>query len=198
VDHEVEDDVYVERAGRKDGEPVSLKKHGAAELGLDGEDGGVEALQMSGLEDSAVLFGEADEVVGFGEGGGEGLFDKEVEAGFEERGGYSMVLDGGDGDGGCVELEVGGEQGGDVGEDGDSVLGSGLGGPGGVGVDGGSEGDGLAGILQFTIDAEVVAAKGACAANSDAQDGIACYFEAPAAGFARSGSSPATALRQRP
>ena len=118
MDHEVEDDVYVERAGRKDGEPVSLKKHGAAELGLDGEDGGVEALQMSGLEDSAVLFGEADEVVGFGEGGGEGLFDKEVEAGFEERGGYSMVLDGGDGDGGCVELEVGGEQGGDVGKTG--------------------------------------------------------------------------------
>ena len=44
VNHEVEDDVDIERAGGKNGEPVRLKKHGAAQFGLDGKDGGIEAL----------------------------------------------------------------------------------------------------------------------------------------------------------
>ena len=176
---------------------MGFKEHGTAKLGFDGEDRWVEALEVAGLEDSAVLFGECDQVVGFGQRGGQGLFYEHVEAGFKQRRGYIVVVDGGDGDRGCVELEVGGEQGGDVGKDGDVVLGGGIGGAGGVGLDGSYQSYGLTGVLQLTVDAEVVAAKGARAAHGNAQDGVACYFEAPAAGFAVSEASPSTALRQR-
>ena len=85
VNHQVEDHVDIERARREDGEPVRLKKHGAAELGLDGKDGGVEALEMAGLQNALALFGAGDEVVGFRKAGGERLFDQQVEASIEQQ-----------------------------------------------------------------------------------------------------------------
>jgi len=171
---------------------VRLKEHGAAELGLDGENGGVEALEVAGLEDFFLFPCQGNEVVGFSEGGGKRLFDEQVEPGMEQRGGYRVVMDGGNGDGGGVETEVRGEQRGRVWKNGDGVSGSGVGGAGGVGLDGGDQGDSVIGDLQLTVDAKVVAAEGAGAGNGDTEDGLACYFAAPAAG-----SLPSTALRQR-
>ena len=47
--------------------------------------------------------GEGEDAVGFGEGGGEGLFDEDVEAGVEKLLGDRGVVDGGDADGRGVE-----------------------------------------------------------------------------------------------
>jgi len=188
VNHQVEDHIYIERAGREDGEPVGLEKHGAAELWLDGEDGGVEALKMAGLEDAAALFSASDQVVGFSESGGERLFDEQVDAGFEQGRGYGVVVDGGNGDGGGVEMEVGGEESFDRSEDGDCVLFGGVGGAGRVGLNCGGEGDTEAGRFQFAIDTKVIAAKSAGSGNGNAQNGRDCYGFAP---------FPSTALRQR-
>jgi len=80
VDHEVEDDVDVERAGGEDGKPVGLKEHGAAQFGLDGEHGGVEALEVAGLQNAAAFGGSPDEVVSFGKCRDQRLFDEKVEA----------------------------------------------------------------------------------------------------------------------
>jgi hypothetical protein len=52
---------------------VRLKEHGAAEFGLDGEHGRVEALKVTGLQDAAAFGGAGDEVVGLGEGGDQGF-----------------------------------------------------------------------------------------------------------------------------
>jgi hypothetical protein len=64
VNHEVEDDVYVERARREDGEAMTLKKHGAGDVRQDGGDGRVEALEVADLEDAMARGGES-EVKGF-------------------------------------------------------------------------------------------------------------------------------------
>jgi hypothetical protein len=47
--------------------------------------------------------GEVEDVVGLGEGGGEGFFDEDVEAGEQELLGDGGVVDGGDADGGGVD-----------------------------------------------------------------------------------------------
>ena len=52
--HEIEDDVDVERARGEDAEPVGLKEHGHVDIGMDGEDGGVEPLEMTDLKDALV------------------------------------------------------------------------------------------------------------------------------------------------
>ena len=54
VHHEIEDDVDVERARGEDAEPVGLEEHGHVDIGVDGEDGGVEALEMTDLKDALV------------------------------------------------------------------------------------------------------------------------------------------------
>jgi hypothetical protein len=78
---------------------VGLEEHGLVESVEGRGDGGVEAFEVTDGEDAVAVAGEGDEVVGFGEGGGEGFFDEDVEAGEEEL----------FGDGGMVEAAVMGE-----------------------------------------------------------------------------------------
>jgi hypothetical protein len=188
VNHKVENHIDIEGAGREDGEAVGLEKHGAAEFGLDSEDSGVEAFEVAGLEDAVAAVGAGDEVVGFSDGGGDRLFDQHVKAGIEQRGGNGMVMHGGDGDGGRVQFEIGGEQLIDGGEDGNSVFVRGVGGAGGVRLNGGDESDTEAGGFKLAIDAKMVAAKRAGSGNGHTEDGLAGYFAS---------SFPSTTLRQR-
>ena len=102
VDHEVEDDVDVEGARGEDAEAVALEEHGAVEMRAGGDDGGVEAFEVAGLDDAVVLRGEAQDGVGVFEACGEGLFNQEVDACCEEVGGGLGVVDGGNGYGGWL------------------------------------------------------------------------------------------------
>ena len=43
---------------------MSLKEHGAAQLRLNGENRGVEALQMAGLQDALAFVRSPDQIVG--------------------------------------------------------------------------------------------------------------------------------------
>jgi len=128
---------------------MRLKKHGTSQLRLHRQHGGVEALKMAGLQDAFFLagFDDAEEVVGFSEGGGERLFDEQVEARLKQRRGYRVVVNGGDGDGGGVDLEVGGKKLVDGGEDGDGVFRSGVGSAARVRLDCGDEGYAVTGCL---------------------------------------------------
>jgi len=167
---------------------VGLKEHGPAQLGLDGENGGVEALKMAGLEDAAAPFSAGHQVVGFSECGGEGLFNEQVEAGIEQRRSDGVVVDGGNGYGRSVQMKVGRQKRFDAREKGDGVFLGGFGGAGWIGLNGGDECNTEPGRFQLAIDTKVIAAKGAGAGNGNAQDGRACYLVAP---------FPSTALRQR-
>ena len=104
MDHQVEDDVDVERAGCEDAEPVGLKEHGTVEVRQKSLDGGVEALQMPDLENAVFRLGHGDEAVGFGEGAGDGLLDQDMEAGCECVQRDGGVGAGGGADGDSVEL----------------------------------------------------------------------------------------------
>ncbi len=191
VDHEVEDDVDVEGAGGEDAEPVGLEEHGLMERGEGGGDGGVEAFQMADGEDAVVGLSEGDEVVGFGEGGGEGLLDEDIEV-CKELFGDGGVVEGGDADGSCVEGEVGGEDVGDGGEGGDVVGGGEGGAPLGEGIDESGELDEMrVSELEFAIDAKVIAPEGTGADDGDAKRRHG-YFWAAAPG-----SGDSTATRQR-
>jgi hypothetical protein len=190
VDHEVEDDVDVERARGEDAEAVGLEEHGPVEGGEGGGDGGVEALEMSNRKYAVALSREGDEVVGFGEGGGEGFFDEDVDVGEEELFRDGGVVDGGDADGGGVDGGWRGEELLDGGE-GRDVVGSGVGlAARGVGVDDGGELEevGVSG-LQLAVDAEVIAAEGAGADDGDAKWGHGGYLAV--------GVGDSTASRQR-
>jgi hypothetical protein len=189
VNHEVEDHVDVKRARREDGEPVRLKEHGPPDFCFDGEDGGIEALEMAGLQDALTFLSAVDEIVGFRKAGGEWLFNQEIESGVEQSRGHGVMMHGGHGDSCSVEVQISGQQLLNGREDRDRVFGLRVGGAGGVGIDGGDEGDTEAGGFKFAIDAQMIASKGAGAGNGDPQDGSACYFVA---------SLPSTALRQRP
>ena len=91
VDHEIEDDIDIQGARTEDAEPMHLKKHGAVEQGLDRGDGGVEALQVTDLQDASLGGGQSNEGVGLLEGGGDGLFDEDVDAGTQQLGGNAEV-----------------------------------------------------------------------------------------------------------
>jgi hypothetical protein len=165
VDHEVEDDVDVEGAGAEDAEAVGLEEHGPVDAGFERGDGGVEAFEVTYLDEAVVLSSEVDEPVCLGESGGDGFLDEQVQACGEQGGGYVEVGGGGDADRGGVE-RGGGEALFDGGKDRDTGLG---GGPVGDWFDDGREKDGEAGGLEFSVDADVISSKGASAADSDAK-----------------------------
>jgi hypothetical protein len=177
VHHEVEDDVDVERARSEDAEPVRLEKHGHVDVGMDGEHGGVEALQVAYLEDALMTRRELNQRVRFGERRGDRLFDENIDAGLEQCTGDGCVGAGGDADGGGVELDFAegtrGDTGVDVGED--VAVGKGgvqrLG-AGGIAFDDSGEADGSVGArAQFANDAEMIAAEGACPDDGES-DGL--------------------------
>jgi hypothetical protein len=162
------------------------------ELRLDGQHRGVEAFQMARLQYELAPVRTIDQVIGLLKARGQRLLDQQIEARIEQGSGYGVMMDSGNGDGGCVEMEVGGQQLIDCREDRDCVFGSGIRGAFGVWFDGCDERNAQTGSLQLAVDAEMVAAKGSCSGHGNAQNGLASYFAASV-----SGPLPSTAFRQR-
>jgi hypothetical protein len=143
---------------------------------------------MARLEDALLQARNADQVVRLSESRGERLFDEQIDAGLEQLRRYGVMMNRGNGDGGRVEAKIGSQQLRRRRIDRDLVLGGGFRGAGGVGLDAGNQGDAEPGVLKLAVDTEMIAAKGAGAGNSNAQNGRARYFPAPL---------PSTACRQR-
>jgi len=167
VDHEVEHDIDVERAGGEDAEAMRLKEHGLLEKRKSGGDGGVEALQVTHLQDAAMGRGGFEKRIGIGERSGDGFFDEEIDAGGEEATAYAAVVDGGDAERGGGDVEVGREHVVDAGESGDPVLGGDGRSCGGIRVNDRNKDHG-AGGFEAAIDTEMVAAEGARTNDGDA------------------------------
>jgi len=177
VNHEVEDHVYVERAGCEMESRCDSKNMGrrifdstARTAGLSARDGR--------LQNAQAFLCAGDEIVSFRKAGGERLFNQEIESGVEQSRGDLVMMYGGHGDGCGVELQIGGQQ---LLQwkrrQGSSILtrrrrlGRGR-------INRGDEGDTEAGGFKFAIDAQMIATKGAGTGNGDPQDGSACYFVA--------------------
>ena len=149
VDHEVQDDVDVERARSEDAEAMGLKEHGTGEALQGSCDGGVEAFKVAGGKDAAEAFGLSDEQVSLKQGGGKRFFDEHVETGGEQLFSDRGVGDGGNADGGGVKAESCGEEIVDRGEGWDVKADGGFGAGVGIGVDDCGEPDEQGLLLRF-------------------------------------------------
>jgi hypothetical protein len=167
---------------------VGLEEHGATQARLDGDDGGVEALKVADLHDAIIFFCKSDDFIGLCKGCGQGLFDEQVEAAREQFAGHGVVMDGGHGNVGGLEVETGGEQRIRRREDGDGVLFGDLGGACWVGLKRGGKDNAGVGRFQLAVNAEMVATEGTGTGDCDTDWLGRVYCASP---------WPSTALRQR-
>jgi hypothetical protein len=128
---------------------------------------------VAGLQNALATLRARNQVVGFGERGGQRLFHQQVETGVEQHRGDRMVMHGGNGDGGRVQLEIGGQQLARAGKDGNRVALRGLGGARRVRLDGRDQRYAQARRFQLAVDAQVILAKGSGPGNGNAQRGLA-------------------------
>ncbi len=208
MNHQVQHHIHIQRPGREDGQPVSLKEHGPAQLRLHRQHRGIEALQMAGLQNALPLGSKRKQLIRLGELRGQRLFHQQVESRIQQGRSYRMMMHRGHGHGGCVHLEIGGQQFVDCRENGNRILGRRIGGAGRVRLHGCYQSNAQPCRFQLAIHAEMVASKGAGPGNSNAHDGFAGYCAASFSGpltagsgpwpaFSCSGSFPSTAFRQR-
>ena len=103
---------------------------------------------MSDADDATEGSGEGENFVGFAKGGGEGLFDQDVNPGTEELRSNGSVMRRWDGDRGGFEIGMGGQKFGDRGVGGDAKSLRGLLAGGGAGVGEGYQLDCLRVLVQ--------------------------------------------------
>jgi hypothetical protein len=101
-----------------------------------------------------------------------------------------MMMNGGDGDAGGIEVQIGAKQLADGWKDRNAVCGSGIGSSSCIRLNRCYQADAQAGSFELTIDAKMIAAKCTGSGNSNAEDGFSRYRAASA--------FPSTAFRQRP
>jgi hypothetical protein len=166
VDHEVQDDVDIERTRREDAEPMGLEEHGSVEIGNERADSRVEALQVADLQNEVPGMSAVDEVVRFLERAGNGLLDEDMDAGVQQGGSHRCVGARGRADGGRVEMKKTRPAGCQAFLDAEEMA--------GIlekirlrddRIDDGSKVDGIGLLLKLPVDADMILAEGACAAN---------------------------------
>lgn len=183
MDHEIEDHVDIEGAGGKDAKAVGLEEHGLIEVRQEGLHSRIESLEMADLNDEVSGGGLSNELIGFGDGAGDGLFDQDMQAGLECRGADVGMETGGRADGDGLQWEGAGAV---IGETGFQAVvkprccwqrcepALECGGVGGVGqkrVNDGSEVDGMTVLFELLVDADVVLAEGAGTDDGDLKSG---------------------------
>lgn len=83
VNHEIEHDVNVEAAGSEDAQAVNFEKKWNREGLFKGRDSGVEAFEMTDLQNAATIVGETGEAYAGGCRFGDGFFNEYIYARFE-------------------------------------------------------------------------------------------------------------------
>ena len=107
MNHQVQDDIHIERTRGEDAEAMRLEEHGTAQVLLHGEYGGIEAFQMTGLQDALVARSHGNQIVGLGKRGGQRFFDEAVDACGEKLTGDLAVMNRRYGNDGGVERKIG-------------------------------------------------------------------------------------------
>ena len=103
MNHQIEDNVHIERPWSEDAKAVNLKKHGLRDEWRRGPDRRIEAFQVSDLADPIQTPRQANQFIGFRQRRGERLFNQHIDSGFHQGPGSGEVQHSGDGDGGGVD-----------------------------------------------------------------------------------------------
>src|SRR5437868_9404190 len=104
VDHQVEDDINIERARREDAEPMDFEEHWLGQQRYRGAHRRVEALELPHLNGAARALGEADELVSFGQRSDQGLLNQDVNPRLHQGAGNFQMRNSRHGDDGGVRL----------------------------------------------------------------------------------------------
>jgi hypothetical protein len=138
---------------------MRLEEHGPAQLRLNRQDGRIEALEMAGLEDAAVLFREYDQFVSLGSGGGKRLFDEQIQTRAKQRIRRRLMVHCGHRHGSGIDMQIRGEHFINGSEDRNGKFGRGIGRSGAIRFNSGDQGHAFPGRFKFAIDTKVIAAE---------------------------------------
>jgi hypothetical protein len=177
VDHQIEDDVDIERTGREYAKAVRLKKHGPRKALSYRKHSRIKALEVTGLDDTG-FFCPLDKIISLLKICGQGFFNEHVDSGVKKLSGHGVMMHSGHGDAGGIEIEIGGEELFDGWKNRNLVLRRSFLGASRIGLDGGNKRYAFTGQFQFAIDAEMIAAECARAGNGYAQLACTGYFAA--------------------
>jgi hypothetical protein len=103
MNHEVENDIDIKRAGREYAKTMGLKKHGAMDVPGSREDGGIESFKVANLQDASEVLRDTQEIIGLGKICRDRLLHENVYPGAERSGGGGVMRVGGDTDGSGVQ-----------------------------------------------------------------------------------------------
>lgn len=110
VNHQVENYVHVERAGRENAEAMDFEKHRLRDQRNGRANCGIETFEMADLGDAPGLSCELDQFVGFKERCRDGLLDQNVDSRLHELASGGEMVDCGDGDRSGVDFQRTGDQ----------------------------------------------------------------------------------------
>jgi hypothetical protein len=167
---------------------MRLKKHRSRQALSNGKHCRVEPFKVARLDD-AVFFRPFDKIIRLLKCCSQRFFNQQVDAGVKQFGRNGMMVHGWHGDGGGVEIEIGGEKFFDRGKNRNLVLSCSFLGASPIGFDRGNQRYAFTGQFQFAIDPEMIAAECARARNGNAQLACTGYFAASFS-FGASGDFP--------
>src|SRR5207248_4646188 len=87
VNHQIEDDIYIERASGEFADAVNLEIEGSANVRTQRDERGVEAFEMADLKQRAAFVSRRNHAISFFECARDGLFDEDVDACFQKLAG---------------------------------------------------------------------------------------------------------------
>jgi hypothetical protein len=161
MNHQIENDVDIKRAGCEDAEPVNLEEHGLGNERGGGANRWIKSFQMADLADPAQTLGKADQFIGVCQRRGQRFFDQDINTGFHQSASGFQVADRGHSHRCSLDFAVCGSELLDGTEGATSEFPGGGVGSGQVRIDDPHQADRFALLCQLVIDAGVVASEGA-------------------------------------
>jgi len=172
VNHEIENDIDIERPGSEHAEPVDFKKHRLSDKRRRSPNRWIEAFQVSDLSDAVQAFGQAKQFVSFRQRRGQWFFHQHFDPGFHQGPRGLQMPDGWNRYRGGLHLAVSGHQLLDRSECAAAEFGGNRVSTRHVGIDNTYQTDGFTLLRQLVIDAGMIAAKSARADNCDVYEAV--------------------------
>jgi hypothetical protein len=163
MDHEVENDIYIKRAGGEYAEPVDLKKHRLSDDRGGRANRRIESFQMTDLADAAEVSGQTNQFFGVRQRCRQRLFHQDIDAGFHQGSGDFKMAKCGYGYGRGLEFAVRGDELFDRTKGAATKFAGNRVRPGQVCIHDSHKSDGFALLRQLVIDAGMVASEVTCA-----------------------------------